>query len=278
MSRRRKHEEHEEHADESWLIPYADLMTLLLALFIVLFSMSSVDAKRFDEMSRAFNMALDGGVGVLDNFRSVQTGKDLNDEKEREKSKQEQKQQTVTKTQQQQQQDDLEKLRKKEQEDLEKLKKQLDQYIKSMGLTTQLDTKLNQSQLLITISDNALYASGSSAVKPESRKLGQAIAKMLKQYPGYEIIVAGHTDNQPISNSDFRDNWDLSSDRALNFMQILLASAQLDPKLISSTGYGEFRPLTSNATEAGRSKNRRVEVSLMRKYIDPSKAATAAAK
>jgi chemotaxis protein MotB len=103
-------------------------MTLLLALFIVLFSMSSVDAKRFDEMSRAFNMALDGGVGVLDNFRSVQTGKDLNDEKEREKSKQEQKQQTVTKTQQQQQQDDLEKLRKKEQEDLEKLKKQLDQY------------------------------------------------------------------------------------------------------------------------------------------------------
>nr|WP_237179297.1 flagellar motor protein MotB [Paenibacillus sp. MMS18-CY102] len=260
------------------MIPYADLMTLLLALFIVLFSMSSVDAKRFDEMSRAFNMALDGGVGVLPEFRSVATGKDLNDEKEKEKTKTEQ--QTVTKEQQekQKQQDDLEKLRKKEQEDLEKLKKQLDQYIKSMGLTTQLDTKLNQSQLLITISDNALYASGSAAVKAESRKLGQAIAKMLKQYPGYEIIVAGHTDNQPISNSDFRDNWDLSSDRALNFMQILLSSAQLDPRLISSTGYGEFRPLASNATEAGRSKNRRVEVSLMRKYSDPSKAATAAAK
>lgn len=266
MSRRRKHEEHEEHADESWLIPYADLMTLLLALFIVLFSMSSVDAKRFDEMSRAFNMALDGGIGVLDGFKTLE--EHPSSKSEDEKSKEQTQQQAQTVQSKKQQNDELEKLRKKEQEDLEKLKKQLDQYIKSAGLTTQLDTKLNQSRLLITISDNALYSSGSAAVKPDARKLGQSIAKMLNKYPGYEIIVAGHTDDQPISNSEFRNNWELSNQRALNFMEVLLNSAKLDPALISSTGYGEYRPLDTNDTVAGRAKNRRVEVSLMRKYAD----------
>ncbi|MBD3922101.1 flagellar motor protein MotB [Paenibacillus sp. PR3] len=265
MKKRKHGSDHEEHADESWLLPYSDLMTLLLALFIVLFSMSSIDAKRFDELSRAFNTALDGGVGVLDGFKtldqSTTPGRD-NQDLQKDQSK------DITQASTKKQNDDLEKLRKKEQEDLEKLKKQLDQYIKAAGLTSQLDTKLNQSQLLVTISDNALFASGSANLKPESKKLGQAISKMLKQYPGYEIIVAGHTDNQPISNNEFRNNWELSSQRALNFMEVLLTSSSLDPTLISSTGYGEYRPVDSNKTDTGRSKNRRVEVSLMRKYTD----------
>jgi len=265
--KKRKHgSDHEEHADESWLLPYSDLMTLLLALFIVLFSMSSIDAKRFDELSRAFNTALDGGVGVLDGFKTLDQS--TTPSRYTEDLQKEQSQQDITKASAKKQNDDLEKLRKKEQEDLEKLKKQLDQYIKAAGLTSQLDTKLNQSQLLITISDNALFASGSADLKPDSKKLAQAISKMLKQYPGYEIIVAGHTDNQPISNQVFRNNWELSSQRALNFMEILLASSSLDPTLISSTGYGEYRPVESNKTNVGRAKNRRVEVSLMRKYTD----------
>lgn len=266
--RKRKHgSDHEEHADESWLIPYADLMTLLLALFIVLFSMSSVDAKRFDEMSRAFNLAFDGGIGILDGGKTLEENTTPSKSKDNEESQQTQ-DITQASDKKKQSEDDLEKLRKKEQEDLEKLKKQLDKYIKTAGLTTQLNTKLNQSQLVVTISDNALFASGSADLKPESKKLGQAISKMLKQYPGYEIIVAGHTDNQPISNSIFRNNWELSSQRALNFMEILLTSSALDPTLISSTGYGEYRPLDTNKTDAGRAKNRRVEVSLMRKYMD----------
>lgn len=66
MSKKRRHEEHEEHVDESWLIPYADLLTLLLALFIVLFAMNSVDAKKFEDMSQAFSVALNSGSGVLE--------------------------------------------------------------------------------------------------------------------------------------------------------------------------------------------------------------------
>ncbi|BBH23293.1 flagellar motor protein MotB [Paenibacillus baekrokdamisoli] len=261
MSKKHKSEHHEEHADESWLIPYADLLTLLLALFIVLFAMSTTDSKKFEEMSKAFNIAFNSGSGVLDNTTIVTTGEQMS--KERENNRQPSKE-DLTKEQ-------LQAAMKQEQEDLEKLKKQIDNYIKTAGLTTQLETKLNQSQLMITISDNALFPSGSAQIKPEARSLALTIATMLNKYPGYEIVVSGHTDNEPISTAEFESNWDLSSSRAIRFMDILLSSKKLDPKLFSAIGYGEYRPVDSNANALGRSKNRRVEVSIIRKFTDPDK-------
>ncbi|WP_334075988.1 MULTISPECIES: flagellar motor protein MotB [Paenibacillus] len=251
----KKHQEHEEHSDESWLLPYSDLMTLLLALFIVLFGMSTVDAKKFEEMSEAFQSVLTGGAGVLD-----QTALESN-------TKTSPNPEDISKTS-----DNLMKQKKelmrKEQESLEALKKQLDNYIKNNGLTTQLDTKLNQSQLMITISDNALFPSGEAQVKPDARVLAKAISNMLQKFPDYEVIVSGHTDNVPISNHEFASNWDLSSVRALNFMKILLLNENLDPKKFSAIGYGEYHPVASNDTNVGRAQNRRVEVSIIRKYQD----------
>ncbi|QYR21615.1 flagellar motor protein MotB [Paenibacillus sp. sptzw28] len=261
MSKKHKKEHHEEHADETWLIPYADLLTLLLALFIVLYAMSSVDSKKFEDMSKAFNIAFSTGVGVLDNTTVVTNGQQMDNENKNNRRPDDSTNQ-----------DDLKALMKKEQEDLEKLKRQIDKYIQTNGLTTQLETKLNQSQLTITISDNALFPSGSASVKPEARKLALAIANILQQYPGYEIVVAGHTDNEPISTSEFQSNWDLSSSRAIRFMDVLLSNKKLDPKLFSAIGYGEYRPVDSNNTALGRSKNRRVEVSIMRKFVDLAKA------
>ncbi|OZB89999.1 flagellar motor protein MotB [Paenibacillus sp. XY044] len=261
MAKKTRHEPHEEHADESWLLPYADLLTLLLALFIVLYSMSATDAKKFEEMSQAFNNALSTGNGVL-NFRS-----NLPMDKNMDQGKKDSQESIVTDNNDKKQKSQL---AKQEQEDLEKLKNQLDQYIKTNGLTNQLDTKLNQSQLTITISDNALFASGSAQVKPESRQLALAISNMLQQFPTYDVVVSGHTDNMPISNSEYASNWDLSSNRALNFLKILLTNKQLDPAKFTSTAFGEFRPVASNDTEAGRAKNRRVEVSIIRKYQDTS--------
>lgn len=261
MSKKHRAEHHEEHADETWLIPYADLLTLLLALFIVLYAMSTTDVKKFDEMSKAFNAALNSGVGVLENTTVVSKGEEMT--KEREDQRNSSSDSDLTKEQR-------EAAMKQEQEDLEKLKKQLDQYIQKSGLTTQLETKLNQSQLMITISDNALFPSGSAKVKPEARSLAISIATMLHKYPGYEIIVSGHTDNQPISTSEFESNWDLSSSRAIRFMDVLLSTKKLDPRLFSAIGYGEYRPVSDNSTNLGRSKNRRVEVSIIRKYTNPN--------
>lgn len=266
MSKKRhRTEHHEEHADETWLIPYADLLTLLLALFIVLYAMSSVDNKKFEDMSKAFNIAFSTGVGVLDNTTVVETGQQMDDaNKDKKRSDDE--------DQKKKEEKERQALMQQEQEDLEKLKKQIDQYIQSNGLTTQLDTKLNQSQLMLTISDNALFPSGSATLKPDSRSLAGAVANMLKQYPEYEIIVAGHTDDQPISNREFSNNWELSFQRAYNFMEILLNNSKHDPKLISPIGHGEYRPVDTNDTIIGRSKNRRVEVSIIRRYADPEKA------
>ncbi|WP_343223702.1 flagellar motor protein MotB [Paenibacillus oenotherae] len=265
MSKKRhRSEHHEEHADETWLIPYADLLTLLLALFIVLYAMSSVDSKKFEDMSKAFSIAFNTGVGVLENTTIVETGQQMEKDNETRRKSSDEENKDNDKQRQA--------LMQKEQEDLEKLKKQIDQYIKSNGLTTQLNTKLNQSQLMLTISDNALFPSGSASLKANSRELAGAIANMLKKYPEYEIVVSGHTDDQPISNREFRNNWELSFQRALNFMEILLTNSKHDPKLFSAIGHGEYRPVATNDTTVGRAKNRRVEVSIIRRYADPEKA------
>ncbi|MEK4848852.1 flagellar motor protein MotB [Paenibacillus sp. FSL H7-0756] len=259
MSKKTRHEEHEEHADESWLLPYSDLMTLLVALFLVMYAMSATDAVKFQQMAEAFNSALSGGGGVLE-YRSDSPTNTQLDQGKQDKMNSVIAKNTGT--------SDLSKLRAKEQEDLEKLKKQFDQYIKNNGMTDLLSTKLNQSQLMITISDNALFASGQAVVKDESRQLAKSISNMLQQFPDYEVLVQGHTDNIPISNSMYSSNWDLSVARALQFMKILLLNPNLDPTKFSPTGSGEYHPIASNATAAGRAKNRRVEVSILRKYKD----------
>nr|WP_245252528.1 OmpA family protein [Paenibacillus sediminis] len=232
------------------MLPYSDLMTLLLALFIVLYSMSTTDAKKFEEMSQAFKTVLDGGTGVMDQNSTTQNPKDP----------------IVGRPRTAMDAAELAALKQKEQEDLEKLKKQIDQYIKENGLTSELSTKLNQSELVITISDVALFPSGDAAVKPEARILAKAISNMLQQFPNYNILVSGHTDNVPIYNDQFESNWELSSARALNFMKILLLNQHLDPKKFSAVGYGEYHPVADNNTNEGRAKNRRVEVSILRKY------------
>jgi chemotaxis protein MotB len=261
LSKKHRRDDHDEHMDESWLIPYADLLTLLLALFIVLYSSSSVDAMKFEEMSRAFNIAFNGGNGVLASYKSLDDQAMVSDKKETEAGKS-QDSQNLDKA--------MQELMRKEQEDLEKLKQQVDKYINDNGLSTQLETKLNQSRLMITISDRALFPSGSAAVKPDARKLGTFIGGMLQKYENYEIMVSGHTDNQPINNADFSSNWDLSTMRAVRFMDVLLFNSKLDPKRFSAVGYGEYKPVASNDTEAGRAKNRRVEVSIIRNYAEPS--------
>jgi len=268
VSKKTRHEEHEEHADESWLLPYSDLMTLLVALFLILYAMSATDAKKFEEMSQAFSSVLSGGSGVLDESSATPTDNTMDLGKG-------QKMDSVIA--ENMSESEIAKLRKQEQEDLERLKKQFDQYINKNGLTDLLSTKLNQSQLMITISDNALFSSGMAFVKDDSRQLAKSISTMLQQFPDYEVLVQGHTDNIPISNSSYSSNWDLSVDRALQFMKILLLNPNLKPEKFSPIGYGEYHPIADNNTAVGRAKNRRVEVSILRKYQDTTEVNTVSA-
>ncbi|GAA3410025.1 flagellar motor protein MotB [Paenibacillus hodogayensis] len=258
----KKHKQHhEEHIDESWLIPYADLLTLLLALFIILFASSEMDSKKYNSIMRSLNSAFTGGSSFFDQPQVVpimeDPASDLN--KKLEEAKQLSEKQGA----------EQEQIRK-ETAELQELKQKLDRYIQDNQLTTQLETKLTNDMLMITIRDNALYASGSANVKPEAQKLAVTISDMLTQYPQYQIEVSGHTDNVPIRNAEFETNWDLSAKRALNFMKILLQNDKITANRFRAIGYGEFQPIDSNDTADGRAKNRRVEVSILRTIKSPN--------
>ncbi|WP_202914586.1 flagellar motor protein MotB [Paenibacillus antri] len=250
MRKERHKHDHEEHMDESWLIPYADLLTLLLAMFIVLFASSQIDQKKFDEIRKSFQAALSGGPSFFQNMSPVPPNTEVGVERE---GAAEEKEQSTD-----------EQMRQKESVQLLELKRQIDQYIEENGMTTRIETQLDQYQLRITISDNTLFASGSAQLNPESRQLAGTISILLEQHPDYEVIVAGHTDNVPIKTSNFPSNFHLSSDRALAFMSVLLENPDVGKERFSIIGYGENKPVATNDTPEGRAQNRRVEVSIIR--------------
>lgn len=241
MSKKKKHH-HEEHIDETWLIPYADLLTLLLALFIVLFASSQIDQKKFQEIARSLNSALAGGLGVFDFPSPVEQNNPQTSVPNKERLTKNQ-QQTIV-----------------EQEGLREIQTKINQYIKKEHLQGELQTTLTEEGLLVTIANDILFDSGSAEVRPQDKSIAQEISRLLVMNPPRNIIVSGHTDNVPIHNSKFASNWELSVMRAVNFMKLLLENKQLDPRLFSAKGYGEFKPIASNATPEGRMKNRRVEI------------------
>jgi chemotaxis protein MotB len=244
MAKRRKHKKHEEHIDESWLVPYADILTLLLALFIVLFASSSVDAAKFKQMSNVFNEVFSGGTGVMDQQSPVSSDNPSTAE---------------TKPSPNQENG----LAKQEQQELFKIQKKVNQYIKENQLTDKLDTALTDEGLLVTIRDNVLFQSGSADVRTGDKHIAKEISDLLVMDPARSIVISGHSDNVPIKTYQYDSNWDLSVMRAVNFMKIMLENKKLQPQWFSAKGYGEFKPVASNGTDEGRAKNRRVEILIM---------------
>jgi len=254
MARRSKKQRQDVHMDETWLVPYSDLLTLLLALFIVLFASSEVNVKKFDQMIRSFNIALNGGISVLDQPSPVPIDPNMAQQSLYRDARE------ATKTEEQKR---LEEAIHKETEQLKQLQQQLEGYIMTNNLGDKLQTKLTDEGLLITILDNALFDSGKADLKPEARKLAHELANMLVPHPK-RVTVTGHTDNVPINRPEFPSNWDLSVKRSVNFLKVLLENPNLDPKKFSATGMGEYHPVASNDTPEGRAKNRRVEVAILR--------------
>jgi chemotaxis protein MotB len=261
QKKRRQHDE--EHLDETWLIPYADLLTLLLALFIVLFASSTLDAKKYDRLMEALSSAFNSGTGIMEQPSAIPVPV------KEEIIEQSPRKDVIKEVPDQQSEAQKEREKEKERLRLQGLKEKIDQYIRENNLQTQLKTEYNQSQLIIRIRDHAFFTSGSAVVRPDGRKLAAALSQMLTDYPEFEIMVAGHTDNHPIRTKEFESNWDLSTQRALNFMKILLLDPSITPNRFSAVGYGEFRPIATNDTEKGRAENRRVEIAIFRGEITP---------
>lgn len=247
MAKKRKKHAHDDHVDESWLIPYADLLTLLLALFIVLFASSSVDAAKYEQMAKSFNVVFTGGTGVMDQS-SMQSTEETEHSNKPKKSAEE---------------NEEAKAKARDHAILTKVKKQVDTFIVNKKLASKLETKLTDEGLLITIEDSIFFDSGRAVIRSQDVPLAKEISKLLVLNPVRDIVISGHTDNVPIRNSEFESNWYLSAIRAVNFLNILLENNKLEQENFSTKGYGEFKPIASNDTAEGRSQNRRVEVLIL---------------
>ena len=245
MARKKRHKPHEEHASEAWLLPYSDLLTLLLALFIVLFAVSQTDQDKVTEMAQAFRSAFNtGGPSMFDqagpNVSRAASTPDNADSSDKEYVQ--------------------------ENQQLEEVKHELDGYIKANGLEGELSTAMTEEGLMIRIKEQALFPSGSAELVGDSQKIGPVIAGLLATLP-QRVVISGHTDNIPIATDQFPSNWELSSQRAMNFMKFILSqNNKLQPARFSAVGHSEYKPVADNNTEAGRSKNRRVEVLISRAH------------
>ena len=245
MARKKRAKPHAEEASEAWLLPYSDLLTLLLALFICLFAMSQTDQKKVTEMAQAFRAAFNSGGPSFFNKMGPNEGRmaDIPYDEDRGNSAYIQ-----------------------EAKQLEQVQKQMEEYIQQNNLQDVLSTQMTEEGLMIRIGERALFASGSAALGNQAQQIVPVVAGLLGSV-NERVLISGHTDNVPINTAQFPTNWDLSSARALNFMKYTLAqNAGLDPRRFSAVGYGEYRPIATNDTEAGRQQNRRVEILIARNY------------
>ncbi len=191
--RKRKKRGEEQEVNESWLLPYSDLLTLLLALFIVLFASSSVDAQKFQQMSQVFNGIFLGGTGPIEYQNPVENEDHSKDDSDAgaasEQENEQQKQEPIL---------DLE-----EQKELEQIQARINSYIKENEFNNKFVTSLTGEGLLLTIRDNVLFESGKAEVREEDKGTARELAKFLEMDPPRNIIISGHTDNIPIGQCEF---------------------------------------------------------------------------
>jgi len=239
MSKRQKHQQHEEEGGEAWLLPYSDLMTLLLAVFIVLFAVSQVDQAKAKDMSEAFTeemMTQSYIISQLNEQETVQNESPTASESELQR--------------------------------LEALKAELDTKLKSENLSSSVNTSIDKRGLVISLSNAIFFDPGSAEIKKDNEETLLEIANMVNTMDNF-IRIEGHTDNIPMNSDLFPSNWDLSSARAVNVVRLFVKNANASPEKLIAVGYGEYRPIADNATEEGRAKNRRIDIIVLsEKYND----------
>jgi chemotaxis protein MotB len=250
VAKKHKKQHHEEHIDESWLIPYADMLTLLLALFIVLFASSTVDQTKYDLMADTFFNAFTGQASIMDYPEVVPNEESINPQNQKSGEMESGKKEGMITEEQ-------------DQRELKELQERLNQYIKEKNLSSNLETELTAGGLMLTITEGVLFQSGQAEINGQAVKIAGDISELLIADPPRYISIGGHTDNRPISTAKFPSNWELSSARAVNFMKVLLNNTNLEPSHFSATGYAEHRPIAPNDSAEGREKNRRVEVLIL---------------
>ena len=212
-----------------WLLTYADMITLMLALFIILFAMSTISRVKFQAFAKDVSAGFDNQWSVN---QPPQGGTDA--------------QQSFDAASR-----------------IPAIQKQLQQWVDQNRLQSQVQVHMDRRGLVITLlSDKSYYDSGSAELRPQTKKILDRVDVFLKKNDNL-IRVEGHTDNVPIETAQYPTNWELSTARAVNVLRYLVEEDHLDPQRISAAGYGQYKPRTDNSTPQARQANRRVDVVLL---------------
>jgi chemotaxis protein MotB len=216
-----------------WLLTYADMITLLLALFIILFAISTISKVKLQRLATDIS----AGFSSIDAINNPPNGGTTGSEQG-----QTQEANMASATQ---------------------MKASLDKYIAKQKLQAKVSTRLDKQGLIITLlSDKTYYDSGSAELRPETKQLLDAVAHQLRSAKN-DVRVDGYTDNVPIATSIYPTNWELSAARASGVTRYLVEHDQLSPARISLAGYGEFHPKYPNDTDSHRQQNRRVDIVIL---------------
>ena len=240
MSRRSKRNNNDKGGGgaPSWITTFSDLMSLLLTFFILLYSMSNVDAVKFKNLTRSLQSVLTGmeSTSILDGSSSEE---DLLDNKELDPDA------------------IYEAIELNDR--IEEMYWTVEEYVSDMGLDAEVSVNKNKRGVFVDIKDAILFESGNAELKESGVEMLEQLEGLFKDFKN-DIVIEGHTDNVPIRNMRYSSNWELSTARAVSVVRHLSEIIGLDPKRFSATGFGEFNPIVSNDTRESRSINRRVNI------------------
>jgi chemotaxis protein MotB len=269
--RRRKKNSSTNH--ERWLLTYADMITLLLIFFVVMFAMSQVDVDKYEAITQSLQSSfksgdsiLDQGSGLLDGGK-LQSG-NISGGGKGDKGTGEGNSTVPDQNQEEQNKNQPLTAReiafRKQEEELSNLMNMINQYIKENQLEDQISINDLPKGIAITLNDRFLFDIGQANLKPDSTETLTRLASLFKQL-NTMISIEGHTDNLPItSKSKYADNWELSGARALSVLRYFIDKQGLEPEGFQYAGYADTRPAGDNSTPSGRQKNRRVEITVLR--------------
>ena len=245
--------------EERWLLTYADMITLLMALFMVMFSIANVNTAKLEALSVSLSEAFSGKI--LPGGKSInQNG--AGDETEKPPPTPPIPAITPLVTDAAAKEDGSAAAR--EDDDFKRIKREIDTYAQNNGLKDKVETTITERGLEIRLlTDEVLFDSGSATLKPQSGPLLSKVSELLHISPDHDISVEGHTDNVPIHGSPYPTNWELSTARASGVVRFLITHGAQKMRM-SASGYASLHPISKNTTDAGRTRNRRVEIVLLR--------------
>lgn len=247
---------HPEHVNlERWLVSYADFITLLFAFFVIMYAISTADTQKFKAVSESLKAAFSAEF-IDQSGRS--SGKTLNQFEEQIPVGGMVMDMPVGKSN----------LRNEDNEELKRLADILEESISyelgASDFAEKLQLTLEDRGLVVRLSAKDFYERGSAEVKRESLPILDQMAKVLKTVKRH-IRIEGHTDNGKVSSEYYPSNWELSTSRATWIVRYFIQKHKFDPRNLEAAGYAEFKPVAPNNTEAGRAKNRRIEILVLSK-------------